>query len=172
MLVALLGAAAAGLIAGPGARLFDRRVGLVAGALFAVAFLPVHYAHFAVNDVPALAPLCLSLAGAAGVYRHGRLRDYALAGAALGVACATKYTAGIVLLCLLGAAATAPNRLRGLALAGGLRGRRLRGRRTRTRCSTSTRSATGCGCSRRRRATAAASSVWWGTAASSTTSAP
>jgi 4-amino-4-deoxy-L-arabinose transferase-like glycosyltransferase len=120
VLVALLGAAAAGLIVWAGARLFDRRVGLVAGALFAVAFLPVHYAHFAVNDVPALAPLCLSLAGAAGVYRHGRLRDYALAGAALGVACATKYTAGIVLLCLLGAAATAPNRGRGLALAAAL----------------------------------------------------
>lgn len=120
VLVALLGAAAAGLVAWAGARLFDRRVGLVAGALFAVAFLPVHYAHFAVNDVPALAPLCLSLVGAAGVYRHGRLRDYALAGAALGVACATKYTAGIALLCLLGAAACAPNRGRGLALAGGL----------------------------------------------------
>ena len=119
-LVAVLGAVAAGLTLWAGARLFDRRVGLVAGALFAVAFLPVHYAHFAVNDVPALAPLCLSLAGAAGVYRHGRLRDYALAGAALGVACATKYTAGIVLLCLLGAAVTAPNRGRGLALAGGL----------------------------------------------------
>jgi hypothetical protein len=117
VLVALLGAAAAGLIAWAGARLLDRRVGLVAAALFAVAFLPVHYAHFAVNDVPALAPLCLSLAGAAGVYRAGRLRDYALAGAALGVACATKYTAGIVLLCLLGAAAFAPNRGRGLALA-------------------------------------------------------
>jgi dolichyl-phosphate-mannose-protein mannosyltransferase len=120
VLVALLGAAAAGLVAWAGLRLVDLRVGLVAGALFAVAFLPVHYAHFAVNDVPALAPLCLSLVGAAGVYRHGRLRDYALAGAALGVACATKYTAGIVLLCLLGAAAGAPNRARGLALAGGL----------------------------------------------------
>ena len=48
---------------------------------------------------------------------HGRLRDYALAGAALGVACATKYTAGIAVLCLLGAAAVAPNRRRGLALA-------------------------------------------------------
>ena len=120
VLVALLGAAAAGLLAWAGVRLAGPRVGLVAGALFAVAFLPVHYAHFAVNDVPALAPLCLSLAGAAGVYREGRLRDYALAGAALGVACATKYTAGIVLLCLLGAAAGAPNRARGLALAGAL----------------------------------------------------
>ena len=70
--------------------------------------------------MPALAPLCLSLVGVAGVYRYGRRRDYALAGAALGVACATKYTAGIVLLCLLAAAVLGARRrrLRGLALAG------------------------------------------------------
>jgi hypothetical protein len=116
---AILGAASVGLLAWAGARLIDRRVGLVAAALFAVAFLPVHYAHQAVNDVPALAPLCLSLVGIAGVYRNGRLREYALAGAGLGVACATKYTAGIVLLCLVAAAVVAPaTRRRGLAIAG------------------------------------------------------
>ena len=117
-LTALLGVASVGLLAWAGTRLVDRRVGLVAAALLAVAFLPVHYSHLAVNDMPALAPLTLSLVGVAGVYRHGRARDYALAGAALGVACATKYTAGIVLVCLLGAAVGAPNRARGLALAG------------------------------------------------------
>ncbi len=118
VLSALLGAASVGLLAWAGARLVDRRTGLVAAALLAVAFLPVHYAHQAVNDVPAMAPLCLSLVGIAGVYRTGRLREYGLAGAALGVACATKYTAGIVLLCLLGAALTTPqNRWRGLGLA-------------------------------------------------------
>ena len=81
----------------------------------------MHYGHLAVNDVPALAPLCLSLVGIAGVYRYGRRRDYALAGAALGVACATKYTAGIVLLCLVAAAVVGPAPAwRGLALAGAL----------------------------------------------------
>ena len=121
VLAGLLGAAAAGLLAWAGARLFDRRVGLVAGALLAVAFLPVHYGHLALNDVPALAPACLALVGVAGVYRHGRLRDYALAGAAIGLACATKYTAGIVLVCLLGAAAVSEGRrVRGLLLAGAL----------------------------------------------------
>ena len=116
VLSAVLGAAAVGFLAWAGRRLFDSRVGLLAGALLAVAFLPVHYAHLAVNDVPALAPLCLSLVGVAGVYRRGHLVDYALAGAALGVACATKYTAGIVLLCLIAAARR--DALRGLALAG------------------------------------------------------
>jgi hypothetical protein len=118
VLAAVLGAAAVGLLIWAGRRLLDLRVALVAGALLAVAFLPVHYGHLAVNDVPALAPLCLSLVGIAGVYRHGRLADYALAGAALGVACATKYTAGIIVLCLL--AAARERRLAGLALAGAL----------------------------------------------------
>ena len=91
-----------------GRRLLGRAGGLVAGALLAFAFLPVFYSHLALNDVPAQAAVCLALIGVAGVYRTGRMREYALAGAALGLACATKYTAGIVLACLLGAAAAAP----------------------------------------------------------------
>ena len=46
-----------------GAKLFDRRVGLLAAALLAVAFLPVFYSHLALNDVPTLAPIGLSLWG-------------------------------------------------------------------------------------------------------------
>src|SRR5215213_3948486 len=81
---AFLGALAVPLTAIAGARLFeDRRVGVVAGALLAVAFLPVHYSHFALNDAPTLAPLALSLVGVAGMYRTGRLREYLLAGSAL-----------------------------------------------------------------------------------------
>jgi 4-amino-4-deoxy-L-arabinose transferase-like glycosyltransferase len=124
-LSAVLGAAAAGLLVWAGVRLFDRRVGFVAGALLAVAFLPVHYSHFALNDVPTLAPLCLSLVGVGGVFARGRIVDYALAGVGLGLACATKYTGGIVLLPLLAAALvgegqTAGRRIGGLALAGAL----------------------------------------------------
>jgi hypothetical protein len=102
---ALLGTAAVWLLYLAGARLFDRRVGLLAAALEAVAFLPVFYSHLALNDVPTLAPLTLSLFGTAGVLRYGRPLDYALAGAGLGLGCATKYTAGIILLPLLAAAA-------------------------------------------------------------------
>ncbi len=89
VLAGLLGAAAAGLLVWAGARLFDRPTGLVAGALLAVAFLPVHYGHLALNDVPALAPACLALVGVAGVYRSGRHVDYAIAGIGIGLACAT-----------------------------------------------------------------------------------
>ncbi len=124
---ALLGTLALWLLYATGARLFGRGVGLLAAAIEGVAFLPVFYAHLALNDVPTLAPLTLSLLGSAGVLRKGRARDYLLAGVGLGLACATKYTAGIVLIAL--AAATAASYLQaqpdaarralgGIALAG------------------------------------------------------
>jgi asparagine N-glycosylation enzyme membrane subunit Stt3 len=121
-----------------GARLFDRRVGLLAATLMGVAFLPVFYAHLALNDVPTLAPICLALWGTAGVLRRGRVVDYLVAGVGLGLACATKYTGGIVLLPLL-AAAGAQLRAPGGAGAAVSRSRRWppspRSRRpTRTRC--------------------------------------
>ena len=77
-----------------GARLFDRRVGLLAAGALAVAFLPVFYSKLALNDVPTLAPSCLALWG---VGRRPAPRpdgDYVIAGLGLGLACATKYTGG------------------------------------------------------------------------------
>jgi 4-amino-4-deoxy-L-arabinose transferase-like glycosyltransferase len=100
---AVLGTIALWLLYLTGARLFSRPAGLLASAILAVAFLPVFYAHLAVNDVPTLAPLTLSLLGSAGVLRRGRRRDYVIAGVGLGLACASKYTAGIVILPLIAA---------------------------------------------------------------------
>jgi Dolichyl-phosphate-mannose-protein mannosyltransferase len=124
---AVLGTAALWLLYATGARLFNRAVGLLAAAIEAVAFLPVFYAHLALNDVPTLAPLTLSLLGTAGVLRKGRARDHLLAGVGLGLACASKYTAGIAIVPLTAAIAAryldAPpgagrRALGGLALAG------------------------------------------------------
>jgi Dolichyl-phosphate-mannose-protein mannosyltransferase len=129
VVAAVVGTLAVWLLYVAGARFVDRRVGLVAAALMAVAFLPVFYSHLALNDVPTTAPIALSLVGTAGVLRRGALVDYALAGVGLGVACATKYTGGIVLLPLLAAgliqlvAPAGRSRriaLGGLVLAGGL----------------------------------------------------
>jgi hypothetical protein len=110
--VARLTAAAVGTLAVwllylAGAKLFGRATGLLAAALLAVSFLAVFYSHLALNDVPTLAPIALSLWGTAGVLREGRLRDYLLAGVGLGLACATKYTGGVVLLPLAAAGAIA-----------------------------------------------------------------
>jgi hypothetical protein len=105
VVAAVAGTAAVWLLYIAGARFLDRRVGLLAAALMAVAFLPVFYSHLALNDVPTMAPVALSLIGTAGVLKRGALVDYAVAGIGLGVACATKYTGGIVLLPLLAAGA-------------------------------------------------------------------
>ncbi len=104
-IAALLGTAAVWLLYLAGARFVDRRVGLLSAGIFAVAFLPVFYSKLALNDVPTLAGVCLGLWGAAGILRNGRIRDYVWAGLGLGLACATKYTGGIVLLPIVAAAA-------------------------------------------------------------------
>jgi hypothetical protein len=98
---AVLGTLAVWLLYLVGARLFNRRSGLLASAVMAVAFLPVFYGKLALNDAVVLAPVCLSLWGSAGIAARGRRRDYAIAGIGLGLAAATKYTGGIVVLPLL-----------------------------------------------------------------------
>jgi 4-amino-4-deoxy-L-arabinose transferase-like glycosyltransferase len=106
-------------------RLWGIREGLVAAALLSFAFLPVAYSRIAVTDVGALAGVALALLFAVRAAEEGRTRDYALAGAAAGLAISFKYTAGLVLL-PLGIAALArlqADRLRalgGLALGGAL----------------------------------------------------
>jgi Dolichyl-phosphate-mannose-protein mannosyltransferase len=105
LVVAMLGTLGVLFLYMAGARLFDRRVGLLAAALLAVSFLAVSWSHQAVNDVPTTAAVAVALLGTAGILHRGAKLDYALAGAGLGAACAVKYTAGIVILPLLAAAA-------------------------------------------------------------------
>jgi 4-amino-4-deoxy-L-arabinose transferase-like glycosyltransferase len=106
VVVALLGTGAVWLLYLLAARLFDRRTALLAAGIETVAFLPVFYGHLALNDAATLLPLTLSLFGSSGVLRRGGRRDYAIAGLGLGLACASKYTAGIAILPLAAAAAS------------------------------------------------------------------
>jgi hypothetical protein len=103
VVASVLGTLAVWLTYLAGARFFSRGIGLLGAAIFAFAFLPVFYSHLALNDVPALAPVALSLYGISGVVRNGSRRDYMIAGVGIGFAAATKYTAGITILCLLAA---------------------------------------------------------------------
>jgi hypothetical protein len=98
--VALIGTLSVALVYWAGARWFDRRVGLVAAALIAFGFLPAFYGKFALNDAVTVAPVAVAFAALALAWEDGRLRWWALAGAAIGVATAVKYTAGALLLAL------------------------------------------------------------------------
>src|SRR5450755_4872 len=104
VLAAVLGTLAVWLTYLAGGRFFNRTVGLLAAAIFGLAFLPIFYSHLALNDVPTLAPVALSLYGVARVVRRGKTRDYLIAGVGIGLASATKYTGGVTLLCLVAAA--------------------------------------------------------------------
>jgi 4-amino-4-deoxy-L-arabinose transferase-like glycosyltransferase len=104
VVVALIGTLVVALVYWAGARFYERRVGLVAAAIMAVAFLPVFYSKQALNDVVALAPITVALVACLLIYQRGAWSDWALAGAAIGVATATKYTAGAMLLVVVVAA--------------------------------------------------------------------
>ena len=111
--VALIGTLVVGLTYWAGARFYERRVGLVAAALMAVAFLPVFYSKHALNDVVALAPIAVALVACLLIYERGAWTDWALAGGAIGVAAATKYTAAAMLLTVAVAAGLRIERDRG-----------------------------------------------------------
>jgi hypothetical protein len=102
---AIMATAAVGLLYAAGARFWNRWVGLLAAALLAVCFLPVHYGHLALNDAPSLAPTALCLFAVAGILRQGRWWDYLLAGVAVGVAVGFKYNAAFLLLPIVTVAA-------------------------------------------------------------------
>ena len=102
--MALIGTLVVWLTYWAGTRFYERRVGLVAAAVMAVAFLPVFYSKHALNDVVTLAPITVALVASLLIYQRAAWTDWALAGAAVGVATATKYTAGAMLLCVLVAA--------------------------------------------------------------------
>ncbi|HWT22159.1 MAG TPA: glycosyltransferase family 39 protein, partial [Solirubrobacteraceae bacterium] len=107
-----------------GRRLWGPAEGVAAAAVLAFAFLPVAYSRFALTDTGVLLPVAAAIYGAVRAHEDGRLRWFALAGIAVGLAVAFKYTAGLVGVPLLVAAALRARRdrfaLAGFALATGL----------------------------------------------------
>jgi hypothetical protein len=103
VVAAVLGTVAVWLTYLAGERLFNKTAALLGAAIFGLAFLPIFYSHLALNDVPALAPVALSLYGVSGVLRNGSRRDYVIAGIGIGLAAATKYTGAITAVSLVAA---------------------------------------------------------------------
>lgn len=102
---------------------FDRRAGLVAAAIMAVAFLPVFYSRLALNDGPGVLPCALALWASAIVLRTGSTQALLAGGAAVGFAASLKYSDGAVVIALVAAAFLSPElsfkrALKGLVLAG------------------------------------------------------
>lgn len=88
-----------------GRRFWGARVGLVAAALLAFAFLSVNYSRIAVTDVGTFLPIAVAIWAILRVYEEGRLLHYLVAGAAIGIAVGFKYTCGLALVPLVIAAA-------------------------------------------------------------------
>lgn len=81
-----------------GRRLTGRALsGLLAALLLTLSATHVANSRYIAPDVFLVFFLLLALWGALQVYDHGRLRDYALAGAAVGLVAATKYNGAIML---------------------------------------------------------------------------
>jgi 4-amino-4-deoxy-L-arabinose transferase-like glycosyltransferase len=90
----------------------DRRVGLVAAAIMAVAFLPVFYSRLALNDGPGILPCALALWASAVVLRTGSHRALLAGGACVGLAASLKYSDGAIVIALVAAAFLGPMSVR------------------------------------------------------------
>lgn len=101
--VVLLAAGNVGLLYVVGRKAFGPRTGLLAAALLAVNYLHVHLSHYGINDVPATFFLTAALLPSVGLLKHPNGRGFLLAGLLGGLAAATKYNYGIVLVVPLAA---------------------------------------------------------------------
>ncbi len=97
----LAGTATVWVVYRAGKRLYSKRAGL--GAAFLLAVLPLHllHSHYATVDVPVTFLIVLSFLFSASILSRRRVADYLAAGAAAGLAAATKYNGFFVLFPLL-----------------------------------------------------------------------
>ncbi len=77
---------------------FGEHVGVLGGLFLALSVFHVQNSHFATNDIPLTCLILVALLFLVRVVHQGRLRDYAAAGLAIGLATATKISALPVLL--------------------------------------------------------------------------
>ncbi|HVN76725.1 MAG TPA: glycosyltransferase family 39 protein, partial [Thermoanaerobaculaceae bacterium] len=104
-LSALWGTATVALLMLLGRRLFGSRTALLAGALLGATVLHVQNSHFATTDVPLTFLVLLALTFMVAAAESGGVAAFAGAGAAIGLAVATKFSALPLLLPLAVAAA-------------------------------------------------------------------
>ncbi len=81
-----------------GRRAYSRETGLGGALIFGLTFLPSREAHFAVSDAPVALGTAATLYLCLKIIDRGAWRDYLWVGLALGLAAATKYSAGLLVL--------------------------------------------------------------------------
>ncbi|MBN1877013.1 MAG: glycosyltransferase family 39 protein [Anaerolineae bacterium] len=87
---------------------YSRLVGLLSAVFLAVAFLHVRDSHFAVNDIPLTFFTTVMLLASIKIAQSGKPKWYAVAGIALGLGFATKYSAALAGFPLLAAHLLSP----------------------------------------------------------------
>ncbi len=81
-----------------GRKMYSRITGLIAAAFLAVAFLPVRNSHFGTVDVFLTGLVLASFYFSYNIMQRGRYKDYVWAGIFAGLAIATKWNAGLIVI--------------------------------------------------------------------------
>jgi hypothetical protein len=98
---AIIGTLSVLLVYQVGRRFFGKAVGVIAAAVLAVSVLHASYSHVAITDVPQTFFILAAYVPIHSVIVRSRPRDYALAGALIGLGVATKYLPALMVPTLL-----------------------------------------------------------------------
>ncbi|HEX2456160.1 MAG TPA: glycosyltransferase family 39 protein [Vicinamibacterales bacterium] len=120
LLSAASGVASVWLLFRIATRLFGKIVGFTAAAFLALAFLHVRDSHFGVTDMPMVFMLLVAFLAIVKLSESGSRRDLVSAGLLTGLAIATKYNAGLIVLPAFFAILTDPHRATIRARLGGI----------------------------------------------------
>ena len=100
-LSALFGAATILMVFRIGERFFDRRTGFAAGAALGFSGLHIQFSALALPDVTMTFWATCAIYFSLCALRSGAVRDFALAGAFVGLAASTKYNGGLIILAIM-----------------------------------------------------------------------
>jgi 4-amino-4-deoxy-L-arabinose transferase-like glycosyltransferase len=103
IVTALMGTAAVAVTYWAGSVCFGFGAGIIGALMLCIAPIHVQHSHFATVDVPSTLFVAAALGFAGLVLRDGSWKSYLFGGAMAGLAAATKYNAGLVLLALIAA---------------------------------------------------------------------
>jgi hypothetical protein len=98
LFIVACGVACVLLIYRTGARMGDRRLGLLAAFFLAINAVHIEYSQIIRTDVQASVFMLMATLSSIAILREGRRRDYLLAGICVGLACATKWPAATIVL--------------------------------------------------------------------------